>query len=462
MHRILELAGCVVVALACAGARAQDVSHGASIYNSVCVACHGPASSNQYNIVTIGANNPGAILTAWQTFPQMNGLQNVFNAQDRADIAAYLATFLPPSGEIRASSSQIDFGAQGVGTSSAAQRVTVSNFTGTVTITTVTDNDPAEFPIVNDSCTGATLGANATCTLDIEFSPAALGPRGSTISIANTGVVNPVSLTAIGTGASAPPPAPNYQGLWWNPSEDGWGINIAQQGDLVYMTWYTYDANGKASWLAMLGTKSATGTYSGNILEVHGSPYDVTPYNPTAKVAQSVGTGTLAFSDASNGTFSFNAKSVTRTIPITRFVFGTQPTCAETPSPNFTGATNYQDLWWNAGEDGWGINFSHQSSTIYATWYTFDHDGSPLWLAALMTPSSPGVWSGAMLRVSSAPFGPTYDPSRKSAAVVGTATLTVANGDAATWAYTITGTNPAQGQKSIARFAFSSPLTLCH
>ena len=41
---------------------------------------------------------------------------------------------------------------------------------------------------------------------------------------------------------------PNYQGLWYNApaeSESGWGINLAHQGDVIFATWFTYDAAGK-------------------------------------------------------------------------------------------------------------------------------------------------------------------------------------------------------------------------
>ena len=37
----------------------------------------------------------------------------------------------------------------------------------------------------------------------------------------------------------------NYGGLWYNApaeSEAGWGINFAHQGDVIFATWFTYDA----------------------------------------------------------------------------------------------------------------------------------------------------------------------------------------------------------------------------
>ena len=41
----------------------------------------------------------------------------------------------------------------------------------------------------------------------------------------------------------------NFQGTWWNApggSESGWGINFAHQGDMIFATWFTHDANGRA------------------------------------------------------------------------------------------------------------------------------------------------------------------------------------------------------------------------
>ena len=42
---------------------------------------------------------------------------------------------------------------------------------------------------------------------------------------------------------------------------------------------------------------------------------------------------------------------------------------------------NYQGVWWNAppgSESGWGINFAHQGDSLFATWFTYDVDGSLL------------------------------------------------------------------------------------
>src|SRR3990167_7926115 len=70
---------------------------------------------------------------------------------------------------------------------------------------------------------------------------------------------------------AAPAFAANYQDLWWNPAESGWGINITHQGDTMFATWFIYDAAGKPLWLVMSnGVKSGSGSFSGDLYRTSG------------------------------------------------------------------------------------------------------------------------------------------------------------------------------------------------
>ncbi|MEO8674948.1 MAG: hypothetical protein ABI569_05175, partial [Casimicrobiaceae bacterium] len=76
----------------------------------------------------------------------------------------------------------------------------------------------------------------------------------------------------------------NFQGLWWNApadSEPGWGINVAHQDDTIFATWFTYDATGKAWWLAMTADKTSDGGYAGTLYETHGPAFNAAPFDPT-------------------------------------------------------------------------------------------------------------------------------------------------------------------------------------
>jgi subtilase family protein len=263
-------------------------------------------------------------------------------------------------------------------------------------------------------------------------------------------------------------PAPNYQGLWWNApaySESGWGINFAHQGDTIFASWFTYDANGRGLWLVMTAPKTGPGTYEGKLLQAHGSPFYA--FNPATFSYSVVGTGTLTFGDANNGTFEYTVNGTTQTKNITRQVFGAQPACTFGGQSNLALATNYQDLWWNApanSEPGWGVNFSHQGDLIFLTWFTYDLDGSPLWLAGTAArTTNPAVFTGTLFRTSGPRFD-AFDPAKVSNVAVGSATLTFADGNDATFSYTVELAGmpqPTSGMKTITREIFAAPGTVC-
>ena len=267
-----------------------------------------------------------------------------------------------------------------------------------------------------------------------------------------------VSSSALAADTSPPP---NYQGLWWNSppgSESGWGINLAHQGDVIFATWFTYDTAGDGWWLAMTANKAAAGTYSGPLVETAGTAFSTVPFDPARVTRNGVGNGTLTFRDADNATFSYTLKGVQQSKPITRQVFGALPTCTYGAQPDLATATNYQDLWWAAGgtESGWGINLTHQGNVIFATWFAYDLDGTPLWLAVTAPRIGQGnVYSGPLVRTSGPAFGDVpFDPAKVTRTVVGTATFTFANGNAATFAYTLEGVTRT---KAITRQLFVPP-----
>jgi hypothetical protein len=131
-------------------------------------------------------------------------------------------------------------------------------------------------------------------------------------------------------------------------------------------------------------------------------------------------------------------------------------------------ATNYQDIWWAAagtGETGWGLHFTHQGDIIFATWFTYDFDGSPLWLSATAQKSAPGVYSGTLYRTTGPAFGTVpFDPAKVARTPVGNATLSFGNGDNATFAYSVTLGSPAvtvSQTKQLSRLVFRDPGTVC-
>ena len=229
---------------------------------------------------------------------------------------------------------------------------------------------------------------------------------------------------------------------------------------MIFATWFTYDGMGKAWWLSMTAVKTAIGVYTGDLYQTHGPAFSAVPFTPTDVTATKVGTGTLTFSGVSDGTFAYVVNGIAQSKPITREVFGALPSCTAAPSA-LTAAVNYQDLWWAPGgvESGWGVNFTHQGDIIFATWFTYDLDGTPMWLSATVTKTSPSFYTGTLYRTTGPAFNALpFLPASVVATPVGTLTLTFANGDSGTFAYVVNGVAQT---KTIVRQLFSATGTVC-
>jgi hypothetical protein len=261
---------------------------------------------------------------------------------------------------------------------------------------------------------------------------------------------------------TGPAIAPNYEGLWWAVpagSESGWGINFAHQGDIIFASWFTYDLTGKGLWVVMTAPKIAPGVYSGTLYTTTGPAFDAVPFNPGQVVPTAVGTGTLTFSDTSTGTFAYTLNGISQQKNITRYVFGPVPACVYAGG-NLTTAVNYQDLWWAApNESGWGVNLTHQGDIIFATWFTYDLDGTPMWLVVTAPKQAPGAYAGTLYRTTGPPFNAMpFNPANVVPTQVGNASFTFNNGNSGTFAYTVNGVSQL---KSISRFIFTNPGTIC-
>ena len=107
--------------------------------------------------------------------------------------------------------------------------------------------------------------------------------------------------------------------LWWATfAEDGWGMNIAQQGHVLFPVWYTYNAAGKATFFtAQNGSWNGT-VWSGTVYTHASSAWLGVPYSPSLFTSTVVGTMSLDFSDASNATMTTTVNGVTQVKHIER------------------------------------------------------------------------------------------------------------------------------------------------
>ncbi len=127
-----------------------------------------------------------------------------------------------------------------------------------------------------------------------------------------------------------------------------------------------------------------------------------------------------------------------------------------------TSGANYTGLWWNQSpiENGWGINFSHQGSILFATLYTYDSSGQPMWLVmsegALQSDGS--TFTGTLYRTTGSAFNAVPLRRWASATAVGTMSVTFSGADSATLSYSFNGSGVT---KTIRKFVFGSRAANC-
>lgn len=107
--------------------------------------------------------------------------------------------------------------------------------------------------------------------------------------------------------------------LWYDEKESGWGVNITQQREVIFMTFFIYGADGRASWYTGQTTQTGQNSqgaliFSGTMFEFKG-PYFANFFNPAAVVGRSVGTVTFtAFLDLATLSYTIDGVSVTKVV----------------------------------------------------------------------------------------------------------------------------------------------------
>jgi len=119
-----------------------------------------------------------------------------------------------------------------------------------------------------------------------------------------------------------PPPvraATDYTDTWWAAAggESGWGINLTQQGNFIYGTFYVYGQDRKATWFTAQMTRDGTAErFTGGLYRVTGTWY-AAPVWQGYEIAQA-GTATFTPGSAYAGTLEYSVDGTTITKSIER------------------------------------------------------------------------------------------------------------------------------------------------
>lgn len=107
----------------------------------------------------------------------------------------------------------------------------------------------------------------------------------------------------------------DYTDTWWNPAEDGWGLQVVQQSDTMFATLYVYDAQHSPDWYTAALTANTAGIWKGDLYATQG-PWFGGAFNPADVTKRHVGDFSITFTAADRGTLAYSVDGV----PVTRAI----------------------------------------------------------------------------------------------------------------------------------------------
>jgi hypothetical protein len=128
-----------------------------------------------------------------------------------------------------------------------------------------------------------------------------------------------VVAAAIALPAAATTHSTDYTDLWYLPTESGWGVNIVQQYDTVFATFFIYGSDNTPRWYVAPDTRSVASpagqnTFTGPLFSTIGTYFGAPWGGPTQNTQ--VGSVSFAFSSPTSGAVSYtiNGVSVTKAL----------------------------------------------------------------------------------------------------------------------------------------------------
>jgi hypothetical protein len=298
-------------------------------------------------------------------------------------------------GTVALSPTSVSFGSVTVGSSSAAQKVTLSNGTSsTMTIGSIATS--GNFTQTN-TC-GTSLAAGGSCTISVTFKPTSSGSSTGTLSVTDSASNSPQSASLSGTGVVS------SGSVSLSPASFNFG-NVA--------------VNGYSNWQAFTLTNTGSNAVSISNTTVSG-PFDVSSACGSSLAAGSNCTIWVLFAPIANGTFSgtLTVTDNASNSPQTASLSGTGGTVTVTLSPatfNFgTVAVNGYSNWQaftvtNSGSTSVSLGSAQVNSSQFdVTSYCGSSlsAGSKCTIWVLFAPTTRGSLNGTLSMSSSATTSP--------------------------------------------------------
>ena len=188
----------------------------------------------------------------------------------------------------------------------------------------------------------------------------------------------------------------DYQGLWWNPSEPGWGIGVFEHGGPLSSILFVYGADGKPTWYIAPSLATCHADFppwiaigcEGSIYQTTGPWFGSGPFTPSSVTVREVGewsgyfTGAMASGDTRPRELdlrvTIDGATLTRDNLLLQDISGSAARNFNAADSRFTG------LWWNPDESGWGAGLFQHKGALFAVLFVYGSNRQPTWYVASM------------------------------------------------------------------------------
>ncbi|HEX7271897.1 MAG TPA: hypothetical protein VF420_07090 [Casimicrobiaceae bacterium] len=110
--------------------------------------------------------------------------------------------------------------------------------------------------------------------------------------------------------------ATDYTDIWYLPAESGWGVNLIQNQNVIFATFFVYGASNQPTWFVAILYEDNNGNFSGNLYTTVG-PYYGGPWNASVYMPTLAGTASFAPTSPYAGSLTYtlvNGPSVAKSI----------------------------------------------------------------------------------------------------------------------------------------------------
>jgi hypothetical protein len=111
-----------------------------------------------------------------------------------------------------------------------------------------------------------------------------------------------------------------YTDIWWaqDGTEPGWGVNLAQNADTIFATFFVYGPDRQPIWYTATMKAQPSGSFTGGMYQTSGPWFGTQPFNPQTVTIAQVGTATFTPASSVTGTLAYSVGGTNVVKPIER------------------------------------------------------------------------------------------------------------------------------------------------